>query len=109
MAKNENVVLIPLRLKNHGLEIPDVAVALRRFSSITVEPGLQTEHLYPEGTWSDRQAKVRDFHHFAKTTLVLEIRQGSHDKLWGSIDGPTPDSFVIFGKGEPGGCIPTSS
>lgn len=42
------------------------------------------------------------FHHFAKTTLVMEIRQGSHDKLGGLTDGPTPDSFVIFGKGEPG-------
>jgi hypothetical protein len=42
------------------------------------------------------------FHHFAKTTLVMEIEQGTHDKLEGSTDGPLSDSFVIFGKGEPG-------
>lgn len=75
MAKNENVVLIPLRLKNHGLEIPDVPVALRRFSSITVEPGLQTEHLYPEGTWSDRQAKVRDWRQLAFPVVLRVVAE----------------------------------
>ena len=39
---------------------------------------------------------------FAKTMLVMEIRQGSHDKLESSTDGPPSDSFVIFGKGVPG-------